>query len=243
MQDIIYDLVKSNDLLEVSRIFKTIDENSAKKNRSSFYKNLVQTILEWTVVSRGDFLCSEKSKYYIHGPNKSIPPYLASHGLTPSNNVREIKKIIKKLTMDIDMSIVEPSGINLTMESLEKIMSVLSSKFPFWKIVSGDKTLDILNINNSHRLFNSICGISGDATTFYIFMFNMKDPDSIPEHSLLHELGHVLQIVLSGSSKLVPEEFLEFNKKVLNVTMKQGSIDAVETFADTFSIAVMYGTE
>ena len=244
MNDIIYDLVQTNDLLEMSRILKMIDEDCInQKNRSAFFKNLAQTVFEWTVLGRGDLFAQEKPRYYIHTTNKSIPIYLTSVGLTPANNVRKIKRIINELISDIDKTIVEPSGISLTVDAEERILSVLSCKFPFWKVVPASTTLDIININNTHRSFNSVCGVSGDATTFYIYMFNMKDSNSIPEYVFLHELGHVLQIVLSGSETLVPYEFIEFNKTVLGITLKQGSPEAIEAFADTFSIAVMHDTD
>ena len=244
MNDLIYDLVQANDLLEVSRILKMINEGCAnQKNRSAFFKKLAQTVIEWTVLGRGDLFAGEKPRYYIHAANKSVPIYLASVGLTPANNVRKIQKIINELISDIDKTIAEPSGISLTVDAEEKILSVLSSKFPFWKVVPASTALDIININNTHRSFNSVCGVSGDATTFYIYMYNMKDSSTMPEYVFLHELGHVLQISLSGSGTLVPEEFIEFNETVLSTTIKQGSLEAIETFADTFSIAVMHGTD
>jgi hypothetical protein len=71
----------------------------------------------------------------------------------------------------------------------------------------------------------------------------MKDTSFAPEYVFLHEFGHILQISLTNSNLSVPNEFIEFNNTILNVKLEQGSEEAIESFADTFAIAVMRGTD
>ncbi|MHB9038971.1 MAG: hypothetical protein ACYC64_20220 [Armatimonadota bacterium] len=70
----------------------------------------------------------------------------------------------------------------------------------------------------------------------------MKDSEISPEYVFLHELGHALQIALTGSKEIVPEEFILFHQ-ALNSPLEQGNPDAPDVFADTFAMAVMRGTE
>jgi predicted metalloprotease len=71
----------------------------------------------------------------------------------------------------------------------------------------------------------------------------MKDNSLAPEYVFLHEMGHVLQVALTGSNQLVPEEFIKFNQSIdKNIELVQGSYEAVEVFADTFAIAIMHDT-
>jgi hypothetical protein len=73
-------------------------------------------------------------------------------------------------------------------------------------------------------------------------MYNIKDDSIAPEYVFLHELGHVLQVAITGSDQLVPEEFINFNNSLPNVNLKQGDCEAPDLFADTFAVAVMQGT-
>ena len=244
MYDTIYGLIEANDLLEANHLLKIIDNALANQsiNRSAFCKALSKAIIEWSANSRfEDITTGTRPKYHIFPASNSVPHYLASFGLSLSS-VQEMRKNIKHLIADIDETITGPSGICLSIKDEEKVLSTLSNKFPFWEIVSANKTLDILNINNTHRSFNSLCGASGDASSFIVYMFNMKDSSVIPEYVFLHELGHVLQISLTGSDKLVPTEFIEFNK-LIKVILEQGTYESAEVFADTFAIAVMRGTD
>ena len=245
MYDLIYNLVKSKDLLEANSLLKMIDRTLTNEdvNRPDYCKKLSQAIMQWAVMwIEGSIFTGVRSKYRIFPANRAIPYYLASFGLAVGK-VRDTRKNIAKLIADIDKTIIEPSGISLSAEDEEEILSVLSTKFPFWEIVSPNSPLDILNINNSHRLFNSMCGASGDASSFVVYMFNMKDDTAAPEYVFLHELGHALQIALTGSDSLVPTEFIEFNNTLPDVRMEQGDRGVPELFADTFAIAVMRGTD
>ena len=244
MYDLLYDLVKAKNLLEANLVLKKIDDGLSKNevNRSTFCKKLSQAIIQWTMVEKIDLLNKTKPKYHIYHSNKSIPPYLFSYGLT-IGKVREMRKNIKDRIKDIDETIIEPSCVRLTVEDEEKILSVLSNKFPFLEIITASKTLDIININNTYRLYNSMCGISGDSASFVIYMYNMKDKAIAPEYVFLHELGHVLQFALTDSNLIVPDGFIEFNKSVLKKDLGQGNNGTVEIFADMFAISVMHGTD
>ena len=75
-------------------------------------------------------------------------------------------------------------------------------------------------------------------------MFNMKDESVISEYVFLHELGHVLHSVITGSVLTVPDEFIKFHNSIPDALhIEHGNMDALELFADTFAISVMRGTE
>ena len=185
----------------------------------------------------------EKPKYLICEQQYSVPDYLISYGLA-LGKVREVRKNIKKIIADIDENITKPSGNHLSVEKEKIVLKTLTDKYPYWDALSISKPLVILNINNSHKLYNSICGVNDDATSFVIYMFNMKDNSTAPEYVFLHELGHALQVALTGSDLLVPDEFIAFNK-LLNKSFEltQGSYELAEVFADTFAISIMHDTD
>ena len=245
MPDIIQDLIEAEDLLEANQHLKIIDEALEKQtvNRSVFCRDLAFAIVDWTVRGKPDPVFETPCPYYsIYKPFSTVPAYLASFGMA-FGKVREMRVNIKKLILDIDETIVKPSGNYITVEGEEKVLSILTEKFPkYWQIVSAKRKLEVINVNNSHRQFNSICGTNEDATAFIIYMFNMKEESLLPEYVFLHELGHALQIAATRSYQLVPDEFLRFNNSLQTESLEQGDSIAPELFADTFAIAVMRGS-
>jgi len=246
MYDLIYELIKSNDLLEVNINLKKIDEalTMQASKRSTFCKKLAQAIVEWTIMLRNDDIFSqERPKYYIFSAKRSIPYYLAFYGLSLVR-VREVRQCIKSQIAYIDDMIIKPTGYCLTVEMEKRIMSTLEAKFPFFNVASTKNPLHILNINNTHRVYNSTCGVSESGMPVAIHMYNMRDSTTAPEYVFLHELGHVLQTLLTSSELLVPDEFIKLqNSLPTSHGLEQGNPDAPEVFADSFAIAVMRGTE
>lgn len=246
MYDLINDLMQTDDLLEVKRHLITIDEAIERNevNRSQFCKLLSSTIIEWSVMPRSSIFQPEKDKrYHIYSAETSIAPYLASVGLM-LGRVSEVRKHIKEIIADIDATIIEPTGICTTVEQEEMVLAVLLEKFSYLEVVSTRKPLSVLNINNTHRLFNSTCGVDESASAFVIHMYNMKNISFIPEYVFLHELGHALQAAMSGSVLTVPDEFIDFHNSLPGTPrIEHGNTDAPELFADAFAIAVMRGTE
>jgi len=245
MYELIYDLLGAHDLFEVRNILIDIEDALAKQetNRTKFCKQLSAAIHEWIAIRRLDqFHDMKQPLYFIHPQSESIPNYLATRGLALGRD-RDVRKNILDLLTYINDMIIEPTGNALSVEDEVSILSVLSEKFPYWEIVSKKGTVTILNINNSNREFNSVCGVDDNATSFVIYMYNMKDNDMAPGYVFLHELGHILQIALTNSCEIVPDEFIQFNKS-LNVAneLKQGEIGTTDVFADTFAIAVMHDT-
>ena len=246
MHEMIYSLLKSKDLLEAKYHLKIIDDALAKQsvNRSIFCKKLSQALKEWVFLgTSADIYGDEKRKYYIYPENRSMPYYLASFGLA-LGRVREVRQSIKNQISYIDEAIVPPSGCSLTVEAEEKILFTLTQKFPFWEIASANSPLVILNLNSTNKYYNSFCGTDVNSKSSVIYMYNLNDNTIAAEYVFLHELGHVLQIALSGSTQNVPNEFIQFHESLSNVTkLEQGSEEAIEAFADTFAISVMRGTE
>ena len=246
MHDMIYKLIQSEDLLEVKRHLITIDDVLEQNavNRPQFCKFLSQALMEWTLMPRVDIFDKERDpRYHIYSEHSSIPPYLASFGLS-LGRVREVRQCVKALVSTIDETIIAPSGICLTVEDEKKVLAVLIAKFPYLEIVSAESPLTILNLGNTHRLYNSMCGSDENASAFVVYMFNMKDGSFIPEYVFLHELGHALQAAITGSVLTVPDEFITFHNLMPDTPrIEQGNADATELFADAFAISVMRGTE
>jgi len=155
-----------------------------------------------------------------------------------------LRRNIKRFITLIDETVIPPSGRFLTVEREEKILSVLFMKYPYLEIVSANRPLIVLNFDSTNRLYNSFCGTDDNVRSRVICMFNMNDSTVSPEYVFLHELGHALQIAITGSVSDVPIEFIKYQNLLPGVEkLNQGDEIAAEVFADIFAIAVMRNTE
>lgn len=239
---LIWGLLDATDLLTAGEALKEIDvflsENTT--SRSAFCRKLAKALTE-SVLPLMNWSLFDDKRYTIYPSAPSVPIYLVVNGLAVGK-VRDTTLNIKKLIEYIDTFITDPSGNCLTERRAERVLQVLVAKFPYFDVVGKYKPLNILNINNTDKRFNSQCGINASGDECIILMYHMKDSDISPEYVFLHELGHALQIALTGSNEIVPEEFIRFHEG-LNSPLKQGNPDAPDVFADTFAMAVMRGTK
>jgi len=243
INEIIWDTLKADDLIEVNRLLKIVHEAFSDKNVDSYdicnvFTEIIKNHLR---INHLKIFNGDLPKYNIFQPHESIPPYLASYGLG-INKLRQFKHNIRNLIYEIEENVIAPSGLYLLPDDEEKILAILCNKYPFWEILSETNPINIVNIKHSHRKHNAICGSDDNYSSFIIYMFNIKDGLS-PEYVFLHELGHILQMVLMQSDIHVPETFITFNKNVMMVDLLQGEVITIEAFADLFAVAVMYGTE
>jgi hypothetical protein len=238
--NLIWDLLDATDLIAAGEALKQIDaflsENTA--GRSAFCRKLSKTLTDRVSTLMGCFMFDEQ-RYVIYPPAFSVPIYLMAHGVA-SGKVRDTILHIRELIEYIDTSVTGPSGNRLTEKRAKRVLRVLVAKFPYFDVVS--KPLHILLIDNTDKRFNSQCGINASGDECIVLVFHMKDSKLSPEYVFLHELGHALQIALTGSPEIVPEEFIRFHQ-ALNTELDQGNPDAPEVFADTFAMAAMRGTE
>ena len=74
-----------------------------------------------------------------------------------------------------------------------------------------------------------------------LFIYHLKDEcHCSPEYVFLHELGHVVQIKITGDSHKVPPSFLPFAEAIFPDMTKETE---AEIFADCFAMAVMYDSQ
>jgi hypothetical protein len=127
MYDMIYEIVKLDNLLEVNTFLKLFDDALTKKivDRTMFCKELSKALYNWAYTRRIDTLnMKEKPKYYICEQQYSIPDYLISFGLA-LGKVREVRNNIKKIIIDIENNIIKPSGNYLSMDIEKTIIELI----------------------------------------------------------------------------------------------------------------------
>ena len=101
------------------------------------------------------------------------------------------------------------------LELVEKIMRDLDEQDHFTEKVLGNGLLLILSAGCAHRRFSALCRpyIYQDdsfSCDVYLFQRTVEDRSTSWGSILLHELGHILNLRLTGDISVVPDDFLSF---------------------------------
>jgi hypothetical protein len=234
-------LLNAGDMLSACDILKKIDSfliaNHSK--RSYWCKTLSNCLINKAMMVNAGCVANN-NLFSVIPPCFSVQPYLTTFGMR-TGKVKETIEDIRNIIDFVSNNIVSPSGKYLSIQDAKDTITKISDKFPYFDIVGKLGILNILLLDNTHTLFNSLCGVNAEGSGAVVIMYHMNDKQMAPVYVFLHELGHVLQIAMTGSVNYVPDSFIRFHER-LSTGLKQGMYDAPEVFADSFAIAVMYNT-
>ena len=131
----------------------------------------------------------------------------------------------------------------LTPESVNIILERVNEVFPYAKTVIGDNPLEILLIESQHESRN------GESTAIFtsngmqgnICIYQLQDNCvAAPEHILLHELGHLLHMRVTGTITDVPASFIDYLSQLGTDCNELTTAQLQEVFADTFMLAMLF---
>ena len=249
MEELIDGLLDSKDLLELRDGLESIDAclDERETSPSALCKALSHALRERLALLGVDGAplrrTEGKPRYRLYPAYESMPYFLSSNGFM-SGKAGETRRLIKSMVEDISQMISPAAGNVLTIEKEELILGIVDEKFAFWETVRMKEPLIVLNINNIHKALHSACVTNEKATALIIYLFAVNDEAVPTEYVFLHELGHILQVVLTGSAQVVPAEFMDMHFSLPGASLlDQQSETAANYFADAFAISAMRGTE
>ena len=237
--EIINEIVCSSDLIEMAEhLNKFINLSPSKKDINKLNVEINRALFPETLSGIFD----GSSKAYIIYERCSTASFLNSLWIRRKSAIQNIKELETIITI-IQQNYTKSQGARISEDSVKQIMNYVNIEYNFYDILKGE-ALHILLFENSHLTVNSECVPkimdNGDVNCA-LFIYHLKDEcHCSPEHVFLHELGHVLQIKITGDSRKVPPSFLPFAKEAFPDIAKE--IEP-EVFADCFAMAVMYNSQ
>ncbi len=184
-----------------------------------------------------DYCSITERPYSVIGPKHGLSIYIAHLVVQFEHNRTSINTIVNRLA-----KYRHSDAPLITLEQIKEILELVEH--------IGAKKILAYNLREQ-PLVITIVPYQHDLNSLYVPALHIiqcnkvgEGADNNPEYVFLHELGHALQTCLTGSDKKFPISFvpvfeLVFNNKVENV--EPG--DTLEVFADSFSIAAVYGTK
>lgn len=160
------------------------------------------------------------------------------HGETGKCLISKLNILVEQMKSDFTPS----EGEQMTVASIEKVLRHLDQQDHYSEKVLKNGNLMILVAGCSHCQFNALSKpriYQDDSFCCDIYLFHRKKGENASLESIfLHELGHVLNLSLTGDIAAVPEDFFTFGELFfpgLSMTYRN---QAPEFFAHCFSMGV-----
>lgn len=155
------------------------------------------------------------------------------------------KGLVSKLNMlagQMKLDFLPSEGEQLPVESVERILHYLDQQDHYSDKVLKNGKLMILSAGCSHHQFDALSRpriYQDNSFCCDIYLFHRrKGEKSSLESILLHELGHVLNLSLTGDISKVPEDFFTFGELFFPGLSTSYREQAPEFFAHCFSMGI-----
>ena len=122
-----------------------------------------------------------------------------------------------------------------------KVFQMVDTLFSYSQKVLDKHPIDILLINAQHECLNGETSVvfTTERMRGCICIYRMQSEEVRPIHVLLHELGHLLHIKLTGTLTEIPKSFVRHLLSLGIDCSKLTAAQLQELFADTFMLAVI----
>ena len=160
-----------------------------------------------------------------------------------SGKLGDEKERLQVLTEQMKEDFIAAQNEKIDLRPVEKIMRDLDEQDHFTAKVLGGEQLLILSAGCAHQRFSALCRpyIYQDdsfSCDIYLFQWTVEDRSTSWGSILLHELGHVLNLRLTGDISVVPDDFLSFAERYFPGLSTKYRASAPEFFAHCFAMGV-----
>lgn len=189
-----------------------------------------------------DAFYSGHSSYCICTGAEATDIYLYRNWPASKSDKRN-KKSLQKIAEQIQDDLLPAEGPQITPKAVHEILRFLEARYQFLRRVRKGTPLFIILPDCSHKNLNGLCRThlcQGNQTDCEIYLFHsLKHREYSPEYVFLHELGHVLNLALTGTLEIVPNSFWEFAETLFPKLTLAHQKSVSEIFADCFAMGVM----
>ena len=157
-----------------------------------------------------------------------------------SRKVEENAAQLTGLADDIIENYEVCDDIFLTAKAATETMKIAERIYDFSKQVLHNQHMFIFLLQAKHRNEDSFCRCmnmaDGSVIADIYMLIPHKDREATPQSMFLHELGHCVNIALTGNPEVVPEDFALVMKLI---GVDKVKCDVPEFFAHCFAISLL----
>lgn len=161
-----------------------------------------------------------------------------------SRKVKENAARLTALADDIFENYEECDDVFLTAEVATETMKIAECVYDFSKQVLHNQHMFVFLFQAKHRNEDSFCRCmkmaDGNVAADIHMLVPHKDYEATPQSMFLHELGHCVNIVLTGNPEVPPENFTLVMKLI---GADKAECDIPEFFAHCFAMSLLVEPE
>ena len=132
----------------------------------------------------------------------------------------------------------------MTVDAAAKTIKIVDRVYDFSERILKGQHLFIFLFQARHKKEDSFCRcmnmLDGNMAADIYMLIPHKDHEATPQSMFLHELGHFVNIALTGNPEIVPEDFALVTSLI---GMNQEDSDVSEFFAHCFAMSLLIEPE
>lgn len=229
-----------NNFVELGEVLKIL--LSEQKISQKLISNLHDQAEHALIMAANEAIIDRHPGWIVCEGHRAAELYLCRNWRR-SGKLDDEKERLRILTEQMKKDFVTAQNERVDLEVVEKIMRDLDEHDHFTAKVLGGEQLLILSAGCAHRRFSALCRpyiYQDDSFSCDIYLFQRTSEDRSTSWGsiLLHELGHVLNLRLTGDISVVPDDFLSFAEWFFPGLSTKYRTSAPEFFAHCFAMGV-----
>lgn len=236
-------ILNSNTLTDLAKNIEQLLVSQGKISYAALYRAVKEKSKQYALAS----LFDNSARYYdIFTGNRCMVMHLYLNWVyakSPAKNRAELKRIADEIRKDF----VPAENVQINEETIRASLDYLEQRYGFCTKLFAGHRLSILLPECGHKNYNSLCRtaeLTDGSMHCSLYLFHVKkDCAASSEYVLIHELGHVLHTMLTGSCKTVPESFFAMAEQMFRGLSTTYRDRVPEFFADCFAMGVMQDSE
>ncbi|SHH56941.1 hypothetical protein SAMN02745823_00322 [Sporobacter termitidis DSM 10068] len=230
-------VIKSNDMLDLSKNLKAMDEFIKQSSESDiFYEELYSDIRRCVPEQNGAF--------HIWTGDEWATAYILYQWIIPFFNQWNKKRLVV-ISNYLEQKYIPAQGKIICPEMVRELLDFIELKYGFLSKLARNP-IDIFIVNNTTKSYNSFYNFSfdlyGDVHDL-IFLSSMRDTQQVtPEFVFLHELGHLIHTRLIKKGFTVPVSFDFLTSQVRMFKDIENDETLAELFCESFALAAFNRT-
>lgn len=169
---------------------------------------------------------------------------LLYHNWSFSRDRTENARQMTVMSQEIEQHYFDTEKMPISMQAAETVMRAVERVYLFSRYIWKEHHTLIFLLSATHKTEDSFCrcyqSTDGKMQADIYLLVPHKDLSATPQSILLHEIGHIINLALTGTMKVQPDDF-QVVSSVLHLNLD--GVNCKEFFAHCFAMGLLIEPE
>lgn len=232
-------MIRITSFMELTQFLRKIANTYCQTDYAQFYQEL-QLRYEQQIFSA--FLDGHPSWSIVQG--EIAYTLLLYHNWNFSRDRAENARQMAAIAQELEQHYSDTEKMPISMEAAETVMRVVERTYLFSRHIWKEHHTLIFLLSATHKTEDSFCRCyqraDGRMQADIYLLVPHKDFSVTPQSILLHEIGHIINLALTGAIEVQPNDF-QVVSALLHLNLD--GVDCKELFAHCFAISLLMEPE